>query len=230
MLSLAVRTTAQSGPAAVPGPSSAAGSAQALYQNAQAERRERHVTLDVGQASETNVTEAIANRVFVTADWVSLGVPPERVFQEGRLKVGSAPLAWVHNTEQVTAADAPKTWDDVLDPRWARKMDLDGRGGFMSTFLASPQLGGAAKGLEFARKLAAQKPLYEASSPPIEAKVISGEVALAVEVFSFVLNAASHPGAGQLLAAWLASPDGQAARVSAPEALGGRDTEERTYA
>jgi iron(III) transport system substrate-binding protein len=205
-----------------------------------------HVTVDVGQAAETNVSQAIAKKIFMPADWVSLGVPANQVLEGGLLKVGATPLAWVYNTQKVPAADAPKSWDELLDPRWAAKMDLDGRGGFMATFLASPELGGAAKGLEFARKLLAQKPLFEASSPPLEAKVIAGEVSLGLDVvsstlaaqqkkapvdiapvsplnaalaFSFVLDGAPHPAAGKLLAAWLASPEGQAALAPTANSL-----------
>ena len=212
--------------------------AQQQLPDIQVQQAAHHVSFDVGQASETNASEAIANHIYMTANWAALGVPQDRVVENGLLKTGSTPLAWVYNTQKVAAQDAPKTWDALLDPRWQGKMDLDGRGGFMSTFLAAPQLGGAAAGLEFAKKLAAQQPLFEASSPPIEAKIVSGEVSVGVDVassaltaqekkapidfapvspvdaalaFSFVVAGAPHPAAGQLLAAWLASPAGQAA-------------------
>lgn len=64
------------------------------------------------------------------------------------------------NTEHVKPAEQPKTFDDLLDPKWAGKMagsgnpNLDGAPGFVSLVLRSM---GEDKGMDYQRKLSKQK-------------------------------------------------------------------------
>ncbi len=64
------------------------------------------------------------------------------------------------NTELVKPADAPKTFEDLLDPKWAGKIawsanpGLDGGPGFVALVLLSM---GQEKGMDYLRKLSKQK-------------------------------------------------------------------------
>lgn len=117
-------------------------------------------------------------------------------------------------------------------------MAIDGRGTMMPAFLASTDLGGASAGLDYAKKLAAQQPLYQANNTAAESLVIAGQAAIGTDVvtefvntskknapiavlpispvyapttYDYVPTRAPHPLAGQLLVAWLSEPPGQAA-------------------
>jgi iron(III) transport system substrate-binding protein len=68
-------------------------------------------------------------------------------------------LTTTYNTDLVSEADAPKTFEDLLDPRWKGKMvwsdtrGISGPPGFIGNVL---QTMGQEKGMEYLRKLATQ--------------------------------------------------------------------------
>jgi iron(III) transport system substrate-binding protein len=140
-----------------------------------------------------------------------------------------------YNTNLVRGPDVPRTWDDVVDPKW--------RGKLASTIyqdtwtlLAQPDQWGEERTLEFVRRHAAQDPKL-GRFPEVHQRVISGEVALtALDYASWVGAAkeegapvevavvepvpvfvsmvmvpkkARHPNAAALLAAWFLTEDGQ---------------------
>lgn len=213
---------------------------QTMFSELQVQQAAKHVTIDVASTAN-DLADTIANHMPAKVDWAKLGVPADRVL-ENVVEVGGNTIVIVYNTQQVTAADAPKSWDDLLDPKWTGKMAVDGRASWMPMYLAAPELGGKEKGLEYARKLAAQKPLYQANNSAIEPMVISGQVPIGTDVlasyltaskksppldvapvspvyeattFAYVPEGAPHAAAAQTLVAWLGAPDGQSALAAA---------------
>ncbi|MBV8085067.1 MAG: extracellular solute-binding protein, partial [Chloroflexi bacterium] len=209
--------------------------ADQLLSTLQVQQAAHHVTIDVGSTIESNVSDLLDAKIAANVDWTKLGVPKERILQNVLVTYWYSPNVVVYNTQKVAPADAPKSWDDLLDPKWQDKIAMDGRGSMLEVFVASSQLGGAAKGLEFAQKLAAQHPLYQANNSAVEPMVISGQVLVASDIlpnligaqkkgapidlapispihspgnFAYVPAGAPHMSAAQLLVAWLASPDG----------------------
>jgi iron(III) transport system substrate-binding protein len=216
----------------------------------QLQQAAKHVEVDVGNIAELNLADVVNNKMPMAVDWGKLGVPPERVIQNAVVYFHSPNGVIIYNTQAVPAAEAPRTWDDLLNPRWQGKMALDGKGSFITAFRDSPQLGGPDKGLEFAAKLAAQKPLFQASSTQAETLVVSGQAQIGTDVAANVLSAqkkgapiemasvspvhananltyvpagAPHPAAGQLAIAWMSSKEGQAALDAAGNAVLGKD-------
>jgi iron(III) transport system substrate-binding protein len=101
-----------------------------------------------------------------------------------------------YNTNLVSAADAPKTFDDLLDPKWKGKMawtyDLTGGGppGFLYNILT---IKGQEKGMEYLRAFAKQEPVViPAAQRVVLDKVISGEYPIALMTLSYhsVISAA----------------------------------------
>jgi iron(III) transport system substrate-binding protein len=90
-------------------------------------------------------------------------------------------LSLGYNTNLIADADAPKTLDDLLDPKWQGKMAVAGT----STL---PNWVGALlrdRGEAFVRKLALQKMrVYEVSARAVANLVVSGEVPLSPTVFN----------------------------------------------
>jgi iron(III) transport system substrate-binding protein len=146
-----------------------------------------------------------------------------------------------YNTDLVSAADAPKTWLDLLDPKWKGKISapmisLGGTGWMQYYFLAQKY------GDDFLTKLAAQQPKYFSSYQPLTLAMARGEVAIAMTAVSIeapmrindgapikpvypadglpvattylaLTNHAPHPAAAELYANWALSKEGQAAQV-----------------
>ncbi len=97
-------------------------------------------------------------------------------------------LTIAYNTSLVPAADAPRTWDDLLDSKWKGHMawtsELAAQGppGFIFNALSTK---GPVKGMEFLRRFAAQDPVSIASSPrAVLDQVISGEHRLGVMMYN----------------------------------------------
>ena len=91
------------------------------------------------------------------------------------------------NTTLVAKADAPKTYEDLLDPRWKGKMAWNpnssaGAIGFVGNILLSM---GPDKGMEYLRALAKQNIVnVEASSRAILDQVIAGEYPMGLMMFN----------------------------------------------
>jgi iron(III) transport system substrate-binding protein len=83
------------------------------------------------------------------------------------------------NTDLVKDGNVPKTWDDLLDPKWKGKLvwhatpDLSGPPGFIGNIL---MLMGKDKGMAYLKKLAAQKiTILPTSQRGVMDQVIAGE-------------------------------------------------------
>jgi iron(III) transport system substrate-binding protein len=91
------------------------------------------------------------------------------------------------NTTLVSKADAPKTYQDLLDPRWKGKMAWNpnssaGAIGFVGNILLSM---GPDKGMEYLRALSKQNIVnVEASSRAILDQVIAGEYPMGLMMFN----------------------------------------------
>jgi iron(III) transport system substrate-binding protein len=93
-----------------------------------------------------------------------------------------------YNTEMVKKADVPKTFADLLDPKWKGKMiwnatnSASAGAGFVGTALLSM---GEEKGMEYLRALAKQNVVSVASSGrQVLDQVISGEYPLGLQIFN----------------------------------------------
>ena len=93
-----------------------------------------------------------------------------------------------YNTDLVKGADIPKTYDDLLNPKWAGRMawttdpTVNGPPGFIQHILA---LKGEAAGMAYLKSLAAQKPVnIPAAQRVVLDKVIAGEFALGLMTFN----------------------------------------------
>ncbi len=104
-----------------------------------------------------------------------------------------------YNTNLVKAAEAPQTYDDLLDPKWQGKIawtyDLTAGGppGFIYNILTQR---GEAKGMEYLRAFAKQKPVsIPAAQRVVLDKVIAGEYPLALMTLSYHSTISSAKGA-----------------------------------
>jgi len=98
-----------------------------------------------------------------------------------------------YNTDEVRKEDLPKTYWDLLSPKWKGKLAIEGDDHeWMSSVIADM---GEAKGVEFFRHLVAINGLSVRSGHPLLTNLVaSGEVALALTVYQYSVEQAKKKG------------------------------------
>jgi iron(III) transport system substrate-binding protein len=105
----------------------------------------------------------IPQKLKIGSEWRSLG---NRLFHI------------MYNTKLVAEKDAPKTWQDLLDPKWKGKLILDDAS--YDWFVGMLDYMGEAKGLEYMKKLAANGLQIQQRRSNVENMVSAGEVPVMV--------------------------------------------------
>ena len=192
-----------------------------------------------GRASASLVTgdhqqfELLRQRgLVVERDWTALGVAKTMSPQPHLIATASALGVLVWNKNKVKDAEAPKTYMDLTNPKWAGKAGSWVRAPIYTNLA---KIEGDAKVTDFLNKLVANKTRMYASTFPLAQDVASGEldvgfglyhatmVAVAKgapvgiaftdpvpisTIWSSVVNKGANPEGAQVLAAWLASAKG----------------------
>src|SRR5690348_5859747 len=95
---------------------------------------------------------------------------------------------WVqaYNTNAVKKADLPRTWQDLLDPKWKGKLGIEAKDeDWFATVVQ--ELGGETKGLDFFRELVARNGISVRKGHTLLTNlVVSGEVPLALTVYNYM--------------------------------------------
>ena len=151
---------------------------------------------------------------------------------------------WVqaYNTQAVKKADLPKTYQDLLDPKWKGKLGIEAKNDDWFATVVH-QFGSEQQGIDYFRKLVATNGISPRQGHTLlNNMVVSGEVPLALTVYNYmpeqakkkgapidwfviepaiaranaigVARHAQHPNAALLFYEYLLGPDGQKAMVS----------------
>jgi iron(III) transport system substrate-binding protein len=122
--------------------------------------------------------------------------PVEERDPDGYFATVRAHLAVIgYNTRQVKAEDAPKSFADLLNPRWRMRM-VKANPSYSGTILTSTFAVSRALGWQYFEKLAAQRVLQVQSSTEPPKKVVQGERSVMVdgnEYNAFFLGDAGEP-------------------------------------
>jgi iron(III) transport system substrate-binding protein len=174
----------------------------------------------------------------VHRDLIPGAVPKHREWAATILSV------WVqaYNTNAIRKEDLPKTYQDLLDPKWKGKLGIEAKNDDWFATVVH-QLGGEEKGLAFFRELVAKNGISPRHGHTLlNNMVVSGEVPLALTLYNYmpeqakkkgapidwfaiepavarsnaigVARRAPHPNAALLFYEYLLGPEGQAAMVS----------------
>ena len=98
------------------------------------------------------------------------------------------PFGILYNTDLVKSADAPRTWDDLLAPKWKKKIAMPDPTLHTTTaqFLWNLQKFKGDKWLDFVRGLGRQEPRLVESLAPVPNLVIRGEADLGITYIKYV--------------------------------------------
>lgn len=147
------------------------------------------------------------------------------------------PISILYNTEMVKPADLPKTFDDLLNPKWSGKIAIPDPTRHTTTaqFFWNLQKFRGDKWLDYVKALAKQKPILVESLAPVTPTIIKGEAAVGITYIKYVKQykgpvsyilmdkyltdpnylavsaKASRPNAARLYVDYACSPDGQKA-------------------
>ena len=198
------------------------------------------VSADIVASSADNVTRLVEHGLFRPYPWAEvfaaalpgIGEPTERVLPE----LQGLCLAWFDsvygiawNTKFVTAAEAPRRFSDLLDPKWRGRFALNALGGAPFDLLALEI--GEPETLGLVRGLLANRPILKSGTPAVGSAITTGEAHLGISAFIAVERArrnrepqefrfaddfvpvlplyvcvpehAPHPNTARLFAAWL---------------------------
>ncbi len=140
-----------------------------------------------------------------------------------------------YNTKLVPAQEAPKNWEDLLNPKWkGRKIIVEAR---LVPFAMLGTEWGKDKAIEWTKKLMAQEPILVQGGTTVGNALASGQAPIAVGTYGYTIEklkktgapvdwvavnplliitsalgvpkTAPHPNAGRFLAGWLGTSEGQ---------------------
>jgi iron(III) transport system substrate-binding protein len=98
------------------------------------------------------------------------------------------PISILYNTEMVKPADLPKSFDDLLDPKWTGKISLPDPTRHTTTaqFLWNLQQFKKDKWLDYVKALAKQKPVLVESLAPVTTTIIKGEAPVGITYIKYI--------------------------------------------
>jgi iron(III) transport system substrate-binding protein len=127
-------------------------------------------------------------------------LPPEFVDPEGYwVATNNYVLMAAYNTQLVPKGQEPRSWDDLLDPKWRGKMvwntnlTTSAASGFIALVLHE---WGEQKGIDYLRKLAKQNIAgMKATARQVFAQVVAGEYAIGLNMYPSQVAGAQAKGA-----------------------------------
>lgn len=163
---------------------------------------------------------------------------PENMWMGGYLYVETSVVpVWGYNTNVVAPADVPKSWEDLLDPKWKGKIYMSGFGNIHgSMFFTRPEN----EVVNYLKKFRAQDIVLKPNPRTTSNAIATGEAAIGetfTRVFieykqrgapvdiapigpqvyipdgTCVFNGSPHPNAADLWTAWRQMPEGRAASL-----------------
>ncbi|MFC1817436.1 ABC transporter substrate-binding protein [Thermodesulfobacteriota bacterium] len=140
-----------------------------------------------------------------------------------------------YNTRLVSPQEAPKTMEDLLDPKWKGKIGMDTKAFYW--FAALLKIMGEEKGLEYMKKLSEQDIQFRTGKTLNTQFLSAGEMSIGITLLNYIVEAmkmkgapvewiaiepviagihpagissnAPHPNAAKLLLEWILSREGQ---------------------
>ena len=159
--------------------------AEKIVNRAVAEARARRYEADVFETSSNRMEMLYREQLLEDFYSPVLRELVPAAFPGGHRQYAAVRFAFFvmgYNTNLIKAGELPATYDDLLHPRWAGRITIEGTD--IQWFAAVNQAMGEEKGLAFFRKLAAMKPEIRSSHILIAQLVAAGEVPFCLNAFN----------------------------------------------
>jgi iron(III) transport system substrate-binding protein len=124
---------------------------------------------------------------------------PEWTRKDGSIQLfGIEYIAVIYNKERVAAADVPKRYEDLADPKWRGKIVMPNPSNHATTIawlrgLREHVFANDAEWMKFLRGLAANRPMFVASLGPTPAPIESGEKPIGISMPKYIVTKAPAP-------------------------------------
>jgi iron(III) transport system substrate-binding protein len=165
---------------------------QRTIAEAKAGRNEVDFVLNPSPEMEALRNERLLQRVVspVQKDLIAAALPVHSEWTGMRVYV----YAQSYNTRSVSKEELPKTFYDLLDPKWRGRLGIEVKQ--QEWFYTLVQAMGEEKGLKFFRDLVATQAVsLRTGNSSLNGMVISGDVPLAINVYSYLPEQAKSDGA-----------------------------------
>jgi iron(III) transport system substrate-binding protein len=172
------------------------GSAERIVQRALAEAKSRHDGADVFETSSHRMEALYREHLledFYTPAFQELS---PAAFPKGHRQYVAARFAFFvvgYNTRLVKPDEVPKTYEDLLNPRWNGRLAIESTD--VLWFAALTKAMGEERGLAYFRKLAAMKPTIRNGHILAAQLVASGEIPLFVDAYNNNMETLKKAGA-----------------------------------
>jgi len=176
------------------------GSSPDLIQRYSAEADSGKVAADAGIfPGDAFIPEGIKKGWFTPIDQAGIPAIDDGSYPKDSIQNGEAVaqyLVWQigYNTELVPEGEVPKSWDQVLDPKWKGKIIIPSPAS-SDTYIKFFDRVTEDQGDEYLTKLAAQQPIFSESGTPGAQSLAAGEAALMLPAAPSLINALATEGA-----------------------------------
>ncbi len=219
------------------------GDSESVTQKALTEFRAKTYIPDILETNDVNITQLISEGVigtYVSAEAASYpkgAKDPDGSYVAARLNL----IVITYNTQLVKKEDAPKSWNDLLDPKWTGKIAVEADDWPLIAYTAKAW--GDAKAQDFWTKLAKQNVRVVKGHTELANFLVAGEFAISPTVYAHrvlslqekkapiemvktdtafafphvtsIAKNVQHPNAAKVFVDWYLSVDGQNALVKA---------------
>jgi iron(III) transport system substrate-binding protein len=196
------------------------GSSEDILRRAVTEHRGGRDDVDVAETAGPDMEGLQREKLLqeislpVFADLIPQALAPHRAWVTHRLSIFTA----MYNTTLVRPAEAPRAYEDLLDPKWKGKLGIEGDDG--NWFMAVVQAMGEAKALPLFRNIVATNGMSVRKGHTLLANLVAaGEVPLALTAYGYRINEMKMKGApveGTLIPPVVALPTGVAVFAKSP--------------
>jgi ABC-type Fe3+ transport system substrate-binding protein len=191
--------------------------------------------VDIASLGGAGLTRLIERGLLREVDWTRLALDPMLIVGRHAVMTGAAIYCIICNTALVSEREAPRRWEDLLNPRWRGRIGTWVRA---AAFAELASVWGPERTTAFYQRFLEQRPLLFRSTAPLAQLVAAGEIAVGVgirhtaraalargapirlhvpdptpvsAIYTSLLANTRKPNAATLFAAWLATPQGAAA-------------------
>jgi iron(III) transport system substrate-binding protein len=199
------------------------------------ESQNRRVSIDINQSGLNQTTVLLSRDLLVPYDFSDTAVDSSQVLLDGKLiAIADAIAGWTYNSQLLAEQDLPRSWDDLLDPKWTNKIVSLASGALFDMLLYSmdenamleylkqlgPQIVPVNTTAEALRRVSTGEALITnaATTQVIVDQIAQGAPLAALPLPAqetptgfFSVKGVPHPNAAALFIAWAASPEQKSA-------------------